>query len=67
MSQRVGDIGSELMSCGNPSEIKKYGSEQACMDAKLIPNKKKSQKINKQYLMYGLIAVVGYFAYKNFK
>lgn len=67
MSQTVGDFGSELMSCGNPSEIKKYGSKQACEEAKLSPNEKKSQKISKQYLMYGLIAVVGYFAYKKFK
>ena len=39
MSQRVGDFGSELMSCGNDSEIKKYGSEQACREAKLFPIK----------------------------
>ena len=45
MSQRVGDFGSELMSCENDSEIKKYGSQQACMEAKLSPNKKKSQKM----------------------
>ena len=29
--------------------------------------KKPTHKKNKQYLMYGLIAVVGYFAYKKFK
>ena len=35
MSQRAGDYGSVLLGCSNSYNLKKYGSEQACLDAEL--------------------------------
>ncbi len=35
MSQRAGDLGSILMGCSNSYNLKKYGSEEACLDAEL--------------------------------
>ena len=79
MSQRAGDLGSILMGCSNSYNLKKYGSAEACLDAE-FSNKntiltyeeaKETQdeqaKVRNQYIIYGLIAVAGYFAYKKFK
>ena len=73
MSQRAGDYGSILMGCSNSYNLKKYGSEEACLDAELPKNtfgdmhyKSEAKYVRKKYIMYGLIAVAGYFAYKKF-
>tara|TARA_B110000977_G_scaffold91988_1_gene121967 strand:+ start:5249 stop:5482 length:234 start_codon:yes stop_codon:yes gene_type:complete len=76
MSQRAGDIGSIYMGCSNTTNLKKYGSEEACLDAKLpkntllsyaeqVENEKKLRQRNT--ILFALLIVGGYFAYKKFK
>ena len=76
MSQRAGDLGSILMGCSNSYNIKKYGSEDACLDAELPKNtllsyeeiKEKEKKIHRRNtIVIFLLIVGGYFAYKKFK
>lgn len=69
------------LGCERSDQIKKYGSYDACMKAREKEmseqifseddlDKMKStltKQKTKKYLIYGLIAVVGYFAYKKFK
>ena len=69
------------LGCERGDQIQKYGSYDACMKARetemseLIFSKDDLNNLNKEldkqktkkYLIYGLIAVAGYFAYKKFK
>jgi len=69
------------LGCERSDQIQKYGSYDACMksrakemsdqifsedDLAKMKSTLKKQKI-KKYLIYGLIAVAGFFAYKKFK
>ena len=76
MSQRAGDYGSILMGCSNSYNLKKYGSEEACLDAELpkstmLTYKEQLEKEKKlkerNTILIVLLIVGGYFAYKKFK
>ncbi len=76
MSQRAGDFGSIMMGCSNTTNLKKYGSEEACLDAKLPKNTllsyaeslEKDKKLKQRHtILFALLIVGGYFAYKKFK